>query len=658
MKTITFSLTCLEASALLLTANCSAQSPADRVLLNALIYTSYDGQPNAQAIAITGDTIVYVGDDAGVAAYIDGSTVVHDMNGARVLPGLHDVHNHILEASSSSWGDCALDNEETDPENFIPALQACSLTPNTNGWIIAYGFSIYTLFDAVRPPKEILDDVFPTTPVVIIEETSHAVWVNSAGLAAAGITALTPDPVGGHIAMDGGDPNGILLDNAGDVVLSLALATNSTLEQDNYDGMVSVGFPLLRSNGITSVCEARTYWKRNYVQTWQQLKADGHLTARTTLDLWAYPGDDDATLIPDLQALYDAGDDMLRMDHIKLYSDGITINATAALHDPYDDNLGWPFNTGLNYFDGARLQIFITALETTGFDFHIHAIGDRGITEALDAIEGARLTNGNIGARHRITHLEIVDPLDYPRFAALNVTADMQVAGDWSNPDHWHDNDFLIGPVRADNMIPLRSLFDNGARITLSSDYDVSDINPFVGMQHALTRAPQALPTVQDVVKAYTINGAYVMRQEDRTGSLEVGKFADVIALDQDIFTIPQNTISNTMVTMTMLGGDVIYGQLPLGANDARVGSSAMQLFPSITSGHCALEIRDAAAQKLAVEVTDAKGALISTQVHAHGGQVSRLNIDLEAQAEGIYQVTVKPEGGSSVRAFKVVVSR
>lgn len=648
----------LTASALSIAVCGQAQPPADRVLLNALVYTASDGQPTAQAIAITADTIVYVGDDAGVQAFIDGNTEVHDMNGARVLPGLHDVHNHILEASSSSWGDCALDNMETDPENFIPALQACNLTPNTNGWIIAYGFSIYTLFDAVRPPKEILDDVFPSTPAVIIEETSHAVWVNSAGLAAAGIDALTPDPVGGHIVKEGGDPDGILLDNAGDAVLALALATNSTLEQDNYDGMVSVGFPLLRSNGITSVCEGRTYWKRNYVQTWQQLKADGHLTARTTLDLWAYPDDDDATLIPALQALYDPGDDMLRINQIKLYADGITINATAALHDPYDDNLGWPFNTGLNYFDAARLEDLITALETTGFDFHIHAIGDRGITEALDAIEGARITNGNIGARHRITHLEIVDPLDYPRFAALNVTADMQVAGDWSNPDHWHDNDFLIGPVRADNMIPVRSLFDNGARITLSSDYDVSDINPFVGMQNALTRAPQALPTVEDVVKAYTINGAYVMRQEDRTGSLEVGKYADLITLDQDIFSIPVNSISNTMVTMTMLGGQVIYGQLPLGVNDASANSVAMQLFPTITSGHCTLEIRDPVARVFVVEVTDAKGALVSTQQQRHGGEVSRLNIQLDGQGEGVYHVAVKPEEGGIARVLKVVVVR
>lgn len=648
----------LAVATVFVTACGHAQPPADRVLLNASIYTSNDGQPNAQAIAITADTIVYVGDDAGAQAYIDGATEVHDMNGARVLPGLHDVHNHILEASSSQWGDCGLDNEETDPENFIPALQACNLVPNSNGWIIAYGFSIYTLFDAVRPPKEILDDVFPSTPAVIIEETSHAVWVNSAGLAAAGITALSPDPVGGHIVMEAGDPNGMLLDNAGDAVLSLALATNSTLEQDNYDGMVNIGFPLLRSNGITSVCEGRTYWKRNYVQTWQQLKADGHLTARTVLGLWAYPDDDDATLIPALQALYDAGDDLLRINQIKLYSDGITINATAALHDPYDDNLGWPFNTGLNYFDAARLEDFITALETTGFDFHIHAIGDRGITEALDAIEGARLTNGNIGARHRLTHLEIVDPLDYPRFAALNVTADMQVAGEWSNPDHWHDNDFLIGPVRADNMIPVRSLFDNGARVTLSSDYDVSDINPFVGMQHALTRAPQELPTVQDVVKAYTINGAYVMRQEDRTGSLEVGKYADLITLDQDIFSVPVTSISNTMVTMTMLGGAVIHGQLPLGVNDADTDGPLMQVVPSITSGACVLEVRDRSPRDLLVEVRDAKGNLIFSMPHEHTGQASRLGLGLHNVAEGLYHLVVRSGAGTMLRTLKVVVRR
>ena len=235
----------------------------------------------------------------------------------------------------------------------------------------------------------------------------------------------------------------------------------------------------------------------------------------------------------------------------------------AALHDPYNDNLGWPFDKGLNYFDSNRLLNFVSELELTGCDFHIHAIGDRGITEALDAIEGARLENGEVGARHRVTHLEIVDPADYKRFAELNVIADMQVAGEFTQPDHWHDSDFLIGADRADHMIPLRSLFDEDALVTLSSDYDVSEISPFVGIQNALSRSPEALPTLQDAIKAYTINGAYVMRQEDRAGSLEVGKFADLILLDQDIFDIPVASIGKTTVTATMLGGKLVHGELP-----------------------------------------------------------------------------------------------
>jgi predicted amidohydrolase YtcJ len=193
----------------------------------------------------------------------------------------------------------------------------------------------------------------------------------------------------------------------------------------------------------------------------------------------------------------------------------------------------------------------MTILEQTGYDFHIHAIGDRGITESLDAVEAARNANGDIGARHRITHVEIVKESDYPRFAQLNVTADMQVASDFTNPENWEENLPFLGADRIDNIIPLKSIFETGARVTLSSDWDVSSLNPFIGMQNALTRAPQNLPTIEDAVKAYTINGAYVLRQETNTESLEVGKWADFICVNQDIFTVPTNQIAQTIVLST-----------------------------------------------------------------------------------------------------------
>ena len=534
--------------------------PADLVLRNGAIYTVNEAVPWVEAVAVLDGIILFVGSDQDVEHFIDAQTTVIELNGKMVLPGLHDVHMHPLEAGSPAGSGCLLDNEETDPENFISVLESCNLIPNSNGWIVASGHSIFTLYEAVRPPREILDDVFPDAPVAILEKTSHSLWINSKALEIAGIDASTPDPIGGHIIKwDDGEPGGILLDNAGDLVLQIALASTPMIDDQNYQGLVSYSLPLLAKMGITSIAEGRTYWKRNYHLIWQDIKNDGLLTARVVLAPWVYPEDADADLISALQNLYDEGDDMLRINQIKCYSDGIIINATSALHEPYCDNLGFPFTTGLNYIEGNRLGSLIAALEQTGYDFHIHTIGDRGVTEALDAIEFARNTNGDIGARHRLTHLELFDSLNFNRFARLNVTADVQVAGDFTNPENWEENEAFLCEDRTANIIPLKSLYNAGARITLSSDWDVSSPNPFVGMQNVLTRSPQELPSIEEVIKSYTINAAYIMRQNDKVGSIEIGKYADLIVLDQNLFQIPINQIAQTKILLTLLGGEEIY---------------------------------------------------------------------------------------------------
>ncbi len=627
-------------AAALLTAQTMLAQTADKVFQNGKIYTAYDAQPFAEAIAIKDGSFIFVGSNAGVAAHIGAGTIVEDLDGRLVLPGIHDVHIHPLEAGSPNAGDCGLDGYETDPENLGLALQACNLTPNSNGWIMAYGHSIFTLYEAVRPPKEILDDYYPDDPMVVIEETSHSVWVNSVALQTLGITAATPDPVGGHIFKDPftGEPDGILMDNAGDAALAAALAPNAIIDSLNYDGLVNYSLPLLAENGITSICEGRTYWKRNYPQIWQKIKDDGLLTARVVLAPWVYPGDDDAVQIPIIQNLYNAGDDMLKISQIKVYSDGIAVNATAALHEPYNDNLGLPFDTGLNYIDENRLTNLIATLEQTGFDFHIHAIGDRGITEAINAIENARNINGDIGARHRVTHLEIVDTADYGRFAPLGIIADMQVAGDFTNPDQWHENDFLIGSERSDNLIPLKSIFNTGAKITLSSDWDVSSVNPFVAMQNALTRAPQELPTVEDAVKSYTINGAYTMRQETTTGSIEVGKFADFICVDQDIFTIPKNQVAQTNVLSTHLAGMEIYRSSVLAINGTE-GYDALnfKLFPNPSNGKIKIDISDIKAESVTIYSID--GELKKEIIIGNGNTVE---FDTSNFSKGVYLVELK----------------
>ena len=183
----------------------------------------------------------------------------------------------------------------------------------------------------------------------------------------------------------------------------------------------------MAASGITSITEGRTYWKRHYPETWQQVYDDGLLTVRTDLALYAHPEDEDDAQMDSLLARYDAGDEWLRARQIKLYLDGITLNGTAAMEAPYIYPFGWPFDDGLNYFTPERLTAYITALEVEGFDFHIHTIGNRGVREALDAIEAARTANGDVGARHQLTHIEWVNAADIPRFAELDVTANAQV---------------------------------------------------------------------------------------------------------------------------------------------------------------------------------------------------------------------------------------
>lgn len=526
------------------------------VLYNGHVYTADSKQTTASAIFIKDGRIEFIGSDDEAQKLADGGTREINLKGRMVMPGIHDVHQHPLEAMSQFTGTCILSSEETDPERFIRSIKRCAPNQTVGEWVFGWGHSIYTLLEAERPPVEILDEAIPDRPAIFMEETSHSVWLNSKGLEKAGITKDTPNPPGGIIVKDPetGEPNGILFDAAGDMVLNEAWPATAEIMEQNYQGLL-LALDELQKYGITSVCEARTYWKRKFQDAWKRAEDNGKLTVRVVLDLWAYPSMDDDEQLSQLKSLYSNNvNSLIRANQIKVYSDGITINTTAALLEPYDKVVGEiGSNNGLNYFSEERLKKYIAELDPYGFDFHIHAIGDRGIRESLNAIEASQ-----VQGRHRITHLEIVKPADYPRFKQLNVTADMQVAGDFTQPDNWGHSHELIGD-RSSPTVPLKDLYDAGARITLSSDWDVSELNPFLGMQNALTRSPQALPNLHEIIKAYTINAAYVMRQEDVTGSLEVGKDADLIILDRNLFEEKSKNISLTRVDLTMLKGNVVY---------------------------------------------------------------------------------------------------
>jgi predicted amidohydrolase YtcJ len=528
----------------------------EQAYINGKIYTVNENQPWAEAMFIRDGVIVAIGTNQAIEDITTEKTEVIDLGNKMVMPGIHDVHLHPLEAASDNF-QFVLNQTEADLENYASDIEKAVRQNQNSEWIIGWGFDIYTIFDATREPIDILDEISTTKPIVVMEKTSHSVWVNSKALEMAGIMTSSENPIGGVIMKDSnGKPNGILIDNAGNLIIDLAISSIPNNEQNDYDGLVEFALPELAKNGITSICDARTYWKRNHHLTWQRAENEGELTVRANLGLWLYPTEDDASQIAMIQSLYSNNpNSFLKINQVKLYSDGIVINTTSAMKDDFlIDLFDLPTNNGLNYVSQNRISQYISALEPTGFDFHIHAIGNRGVNEALNAIEESGTTNG----RHRLTHIEYVLPSDYSRFKSLNVTADAQVAGDFTKPENWHENDELVSSSLNENIIPIKSLNQANARITLSSDWDVSELNPFIGIQNAVTRTPQEL-TLEDAIKAYTINAAYVMRQENTVGSLEIGKEADFIILNQNIFEIQTNQISQTQVLKTYLQGEMIY---------------------------------------------------------------------------------------------------
>lgn len=558
----------------------SGGEEADLILREGTIVTVNESQAWAEAVAVKDGQIIFVGANSEVGAYQGAQTRVIRLEGRLVLPGLHDSHLHPLEAGSSVAGTCSLPNDGSSAEAMIPILQACA--PNQIGteWVLGHGFSIFSLLEGERLPVEILDEAIPDKPAAMLEETSHALWVNSLALQAAGFDANSPNPPGGVIDKDKqtGEPSGLLIDNAGNMVMDLALARSDKLDQLNYEGLLD-SLDLLAENGITSIADARAYWQRGHLEAWQRAEQEETLTVRAVLGLWAYPAMDDQQQIESLTALYSNDPErLLRISQVKMYSDGIIPNGTAALLEPYNFTPSFTGNLGLNYFDETRLTEYVTALEQVGFDLKIHAIGDRAVREALNAIEAARNSNGDgIERRHHLTHVELVHADDYNRFAKLGVIADFQVGGDLTDPAHFTDTAEFIGS-RALDLVPVRTIYDTGAVVTLSSDWDVTPLNPFNGIERSLMRDEQSLPDVDAAVRAYTINAAYLMRQEDRVGSIEVGKLADLIVVNQNIFTVPTEQISETTVLLTLLEGEEIY-------RDASFGGMSQSIYLPLVKG-------------------------------------------------------------------------
>ncbi|MFN3016160.1 amidohydrolase [Vibrio coralliilyticus] len=543
-------------ASLTMTANTYAADSADMVLTNASIY----GYETADSIAISKGKILYVGKASDMQSFTRPSTETIDLDGGFIAPGFIDNHNHVFEAASEAGGQCEL-SMDAGLEEQIPYLKACRKDARRGEWVMGYGFSIEALLaeDNRRTPLEVIDSVFPDQPVIIMEQTSHSMWVNSAALEKAGINKNSPEPQGGKILKDEytGELNGILLDNAGDIVMEIAW--NSLEEQfdQSYEGMMT-GLDEARSHGITTIGDGRLYWKRGWYEVWKEAEKRGDLTARVSLRPWIYPTD---SMQPQLSFLSEVlatdKSQLLLVDQVKMYSDGILVNGTAKTLAPYLDTYIPDEPYGINYIPPEAMEAWLKALDKIGYGAHIHAIGDGAIRESLNAIEAMRQQGG--AKDYTLTHVELVNSKDVERFAKLNVTADFQVGSDYvAYHDHQWAEAFL-GAKRTRALMNLKAIFDTGANVSLSSDWNVHDINPLVGIANSLIMGKTGLPSVEDAIDAYTINAATSLGLDDITGSIEVGKAADFAILSRDITQLSAEKIKKTDIWMTILNGQIVY---------------------------------------------------------------------------------------------------
>lgn len=526
------------------------------ILTNAIIYQ----HQTSDTLVIKDGRIAFIGKAETVQKQYPNLSDWQDLEGAFIGPGFIDNHNHVFEADAEIGGDCDL-SDARNIRGYEQELIQCKreLVPESDEWIMGYGHELVTLLSLTdESPLEMLDRLFPSNPVVIMEQTSHSMWVNSKALQLAGLNDKSADPQGGRILREtDGSLSGILLDNAGDRLFEIAWNQQPDLQNAHKRGLLN-GLRQLAENGITTVGDGRLYWKRGWLDTWQQLERQKKLTARVSIRPWIYPADPAAPQLEFFRKVYQPDPNrLLVINQVKLYSDGLLQNGTARLLQPYRQTINPDLPTGLDYIAPDQMKWWLVELDKIGYGAHIHAIGDGGTRNALDAVAFARQEGS--AQLYGLTHLELVQVEDFGRFKQLSVDADMQIGNeDTLHADH-HWADPWLGHERAAQLMPVAAFLAAGANLTLSSDWNVNKLNPLISIANALELKGQAFPNVDAAIAAYTINAAKALGLAEQTGSLTVGKAADLVVIDQDISRAKPAKIRQAKFLLTMLNGKVVY---------------------------------------------------------------------------------------------------
>jgi predicted amidohydrolase YtcJ len=556
----------------------TAMEPADFVLRGGEIYTVDDARSWAQALAIRGNQIVFVGTDRGVAEHVGTGTQILDLNGEMVLPGFQDAHVHPVKSALNSYM-CSLFGLP-GIEAYLVKIEECVAEHRDAKWIHGAGWSHSYFAADNQPTKSMLDAIAPEVPLTLYSYDGHSLWANSKALEMAGVDEHTADVPSGRIIRFPGsrEPTGLFLeDPAQDLVMS---AKPKYSDVEVYGALLKVQ-RYFNSLGVTSIQDAlldiEGDGRYGILPAYRRAARNGELSLRVVGALYWNPGKgmEQVQRMLDIRTEFSTG--LFRPGSVKVWQDGVMHTHTSRLLEDYADR---PGERGMTMIPVERLNELVAALDKNDFQMHFHADGDGAVRQCLDAVEFAMRANGRRDSRHHIAHLELIHPDDIPRFRTLGVVANVQPM--WSTSKAYISDliNVKIGPERKRWLEINKSFLDHGVTVAYGSDWSVTSSNPMDLIEAAVTRIRPALPLeikraskpilagenvgVADAIASYTINGAYVNHQEEKTGSIEVGKLADIVVLDSNLFEVAPVQISETRVLLTFVDGNLVYGKLPL----------------------------------------------------------------------------------------------
>ncbi|WP_077966300.1 amidohydrolase [Ensifer adhaerens] len=539
-------------------ALCSASAAAAETLVitDAKVRTMNPAAPLAEAVAIDEDGVILaVGDEGTVLKKAGADAHVVKLGGKLVLPGFQDAHVHLIEAgvnASLCEFEALASLEETKA-----TVRDC-VKESEGDWVVGSGVSMTNLLDETDDPVGVLDKISSDRPILILDDIGHGAWANSVALEAAGYDKIKGNPPGGIILRDEktGAPNGIVLENAQQKLRNLAFPDTPENVKFAYENMLPT-LKTMAENGITTVSDAGGFWPQGHLKAWQMAEKNDTLTLRAANALYVYPDLPFDEQVETLSNFYSNDPNrLLKFNQVKIYVDGILEQRTGALLAPYRQGPGIDhgFDSGFLYFDEATLDRYSKVLSEKGFKLHYHVTGDRGARLALDAIAQSDPEPGP----HRLTHIYLLDKADYGRFKDEGVVADFQLAPSSLSREYDTFIRKFIGE-RADTMMPAGSIEKTGATMVMSSDFDADELSPLIKIQTALQRKKDGAPDVETAVKWMTVNPAKLLNQDDKTGTIEPGKFADLVVIDKDIFEIPVKEIGKATVEATLLQGDPVF---------------------------------------------------------------------------------------------------